>query len=453
MVNAKSVIIKKHLVIIIAKLKNKLYLIIPLFSILFYALIALYKDNFTLIPAADFPTYYYCSKLILTNPEKIYFFEIQPFPYTPFFAILFIPMGFLTFEQAHVFFFSVILILSLICIILFDQIVILKNITKKSHRLLFLIAISNGIIYVQMFDTLGARILTTFGLLWFLKREIKIRVLNKEVTKSKFIFSQMMILIFMFGVTLQYVFLVLLYLFYNVKFKDILSNVQVKKYFFLILSFLIQNFMLIVIYFISPEAILNFIGGSYRGNRTIAGSRITYDYILEKRPRDPTDGISITLVVINQYYSLAGIYINILLLSVIIMSIITLFIHLKKELKIENKFGLWALCSLFFYTFTHERYFVGLLPMITILFLDYPLKSDKYIINFLKANYLQILGLFCIIILYFVPPIHYLIRIFPLLVNIPIAFLYLKYIYIYISLVIILLFLKKKQKKNDCSMK
>ena len=43
MVNAKSVIIKKHLVIIIAKLKNKLYLIIPLFSILFYALIALYK--------------------------------------------------------------------------------------------------------------------------------------------------------------------------------------------------------------------------------------------------------------------------------------------------------------------------------------------------------------------------------------------------------------------------
>ena len=442
-----NALLKKRRLIVFTKLKNSLYILIPLFCVCIWAFIALYKDNFTLIPAADFSPCYYAAKYIFTEPEKIYFLEGQPYPYTPFFAILFFPMGFLSFEQAHIFFFVVLLIIAELIVIIFNQILILKKLSNKFYRLLFLIAISNGIIYVQTFDTLPVRLLTAFGLIWFLKREIKYRITERNLTKNKFIFTQMMILSFAFGLTPQYTFLVLLYLFHNAKFKDFFSKFQIKRYLLFLFSFIIQNFMLIVIYLISPRAIESFIKGSSRGQRILGGDPITYSDILTQRPRDPTDGISITIRVLSQYFDLSGIQINILLFSVIIMSIITLLIHLKQNLTIENKFGLWALFSLFFYTYTYERYFVGLLPMITLLFLNYELNSDKNILNFIKKNYLILIGLLTIMILYFIPPIHYLIRVFPILMNLPIALLYLKYIYVYLILSFALYMLHKKKQK------
>ena len=223
-------------IIFFYRIKENLYLLIPLCCIGLWAFIALYKDNFTLIPAADFPTFYYVAQLIFTQPEQIYFLEVQPYTYTPFFATILAPMGLLSFEQAHWFFFFVILIFSVLLIIVFNQILILKNVFNKFHRFLYLMAISNGIIYVQMFDTLTGRIFTAFLLIWFLKREIKFRNLNNNMTDTKFIFTQMMILISAFGITLQYVFLVLLYVFHNVKFKEILNKLQFKRYLLLVAS-------------------------------------------------------------------------------------------------------------------------------------------------------------------------------------------------------------------------
>jgi hypothetical protein len=439
---------RDNVVKIIEKIKTSLYILIPILCILFWAFIALYKDNFTLIPAADFPTFYYVSQLIFTEPEQIYFLEVQPYTYTPFFAMIIFPMGFLTFEQAHWYYFFFILILTELSLVLFNQILILKNVSNRFHRFLYLIAISNGIVFIQMFDTLTGRIFTAFGLIWFLKREIKFRNLKKDLTDTKFIFTQMMIIIFTFGITLQYFFLVLLYVFHNIKFKEIFSLLQIKRYLLLVISFLIQNFLLIVIFFISPEAISNLLGGHWRGESSFgsSGARLTYSHLLEKRSRDPVDSITTTVMVLSFYFDLSGINISILLVSILIMSFITFIIHIHKNLKIETKFGIWAFFSLFFYTFTQNRYFVGLLPIIVLLFLNYEIKSEKNIIEFIKKNYLILTGLICIMVLYFLPPIHYLIRVFPFLMNIPISIMLFKFTYIYLILSIDFFLLYRKNR-------
>ncbi len=435
---------------ILKKIIDNLFLLIPLCCILFWAFIALYKDGFTLIPAADFPTFYYVSQLIFTQPDQIYFLEVQPYTYTPFFATVLAPMGLLTFEQAHWFYFFLIIIFTELCLIIFNQILILKDISNRFHRFLILLTLSNGITFVQMFDNLTGRIFTAFGLLWFLKREIKYRKLNKDTNKTSFIFTQMLILVFSIGMTPQYFFLVLLYLFHNVKFNEIFNKAQAKRYLLITASFFILNFMIIIIFIINPTAILNLLGGSYRGERilSIPRSRLTYSYHEENRPRDSVDGLTILILVLSIYFDLSALYINILLLSMVLMSIITIIIHSRGNLTIEQKFAYWALLSLFFFTFTQDRYFVGLLPLIALLFLDYEIVESKKIVIFIKENYLILIPLCSIMIIYFMPPIHYIIRVFPIIIYIPIALLFLRYIFLYLIIVICIILLHKRENQR-----
>jgi len=441
---------------IIDKITNSVYILVPMGCILFWAFISLAKDNFTLIHAADFDVFYIATRIFFTTPEKVYMGQTYPegahYTYTPFLLILLWPMGLLTFEQAHWYYFFFILILTELGVVLFNKILILRKVSKKFHRFLYLIAISNGIVYIQMFDILTGRIFMAFGLLWFLKREIKRRELKLEMVDNKFIFTQMMILMFFFGTSLQYIFLVILYVFHNVKLKeDIFSKLQIKRYLLIAISFLIQNFMLIVIFFISPESILNLFGGHWRGERSLGGqiTGYTYQSLLERRPRDPVDSITTTIIVMRLYFDLSGVHISILLISILIMSVITFLIHLHKNLKIEDKFGIWVLFSLFFFTFTQNRNFIALLPLITILFLNCEIKSDKNMIEFIKKNQLILIGLVCIMILFFLPPIHYLIRVFPFLMNIPISILLFKFTYVFLILSLDLFLLYRKDQTDS----
>jgi len=86
--------------------------------------------------------------------------------------------------------------------------------------------------------------------------------------------------------------------------------------------------------------------------------------------------------------------------------------------------------------------------LILILFLEYRIEPAEYLFDFVKKNFLLLIGLACIMLLYLMPPIHYLIRKFPFLMNIPIAILFLKYTYIYIVLTIDLYLLNKKKNQN-----
>lgn len=435
-----------------SKIKSNLYLLIPMCCIFFWALVSLIKDNFNPLGASDFPAIYFAAKYIFTKPELVYSDAISPpYPYTPFIATIFAPIALLPIKTAHWVYLFITLILSYLLIINFDQILKMKNIERKLHRLFFLLAISNGLRYVQLFDYLTSKMWTAFFLIYFLRREIEYRELNKERESFKFKFTQWMILIFSIGITPQFFFLIILYLFYNVKFKEIFTRKQIQIYILMILVFFIQNFMFIIIFLVSPESILFFFGGSWRGRHTIYNPNLTYEYLVENRVRLPVDTLSHIFHVLSLYFDLSSFNFDLLFPSLILMSITTILIHLKTNLKIEEKFGLFSLFSLFFYTLIAPRYYIVLLPLIEILFIK-EIEDRENFMEYVKTNFLIILGLFCIILLYFMPEIHYLARVIPFLYNIPIALLLIRSTVIYIVLaVVVLRIYKKNNQKLDNS--
>jgi len=208
--------------------------------------------------------------------------------------------------------------------------------------------------------------------------------------------------------------------------------------------------MMVIIFFISPEAIINFFGGSYRGGGSTyyPPDTLTYSYIVQNEIRDPISGILIMIHVLSLYFDMSSVQINYFFLSIILMSIITILIHSCKSLSIEKKFGLWALLSLFFYGFTQNRYFVGLLPLIALLLTDREIIESRRLIEFLRKNFLTILGLTCLLTLYLMPPVFYLARLFPFIQYIPIVLMFLRYIFIYLIIVLVVMLLHKEEILN-----
>lgn len=413
--------------------------------IFFWAMISLIKDNFNILGASDFKAIYYAAQYIFTKPELVYSDAILPaYPYTPCIATLFAPIALLPFETAHWIYFAITLILAYFLIINFDQILKIKNVENKLYRVLFLLAISNGLRYVQLFDYLTSKMWTAFFLIYFIRREIEYRELNKDRDTLKFKFTQWMILIFAIGISPQFGFLIFLYLFYNVKSKEIFTKKQIQIYLLVVIVFFIQNFMFVVIFLVAPEGILAFFGGSYRGRKRVYWPNLTYEILVKSRTRLPSDTISHIFHVLSLYFDLSALNFDLLLPSLIIMSIITILIHFKNNLNIEEKFGFFSLFSLFFYTMLAPRYYIVLLPLIAILMID-KIEECEGLIDFVKVNLLLLFGLACIVILYFIPEIHYLLRVIPLLYNVPIALLLLRQTFVYIALAIIIFKIYRRQ--------
>jgi len=431
---------------LLIKIKYNSYIFIPMICIFFWAIVSLIKDDFNILGASDFPAIYYAAKYIFTKPELVYSDAIvPPYPYTPCIATIFAPIALLPLETAHWIYLIITLILSYLLIINFDQILKIKHIERKLHRLIFLLAISNGLRYVQLFDYLTSKMWTAFFLIYFLRREIEFRELNKNRDNLKFKFIQWMILIFSIGISPQFFFLIFLYLFYNIKFREIFSKKQIKIYFLMIVVFFIQNFMFIIIFLVAPESITFFFGGSWRGRHMIYRPNLTYEYLVENRVRLPADTLSHIFLVLSLYFDLSALNYDLLLPSLIIMSIITILIHFKKKLSLEEKFGYFAIFSLFFNTMIAPRYYIVLLPFIAILFIN-KMKDCEKIMEFIKLNSLLLLGLICIVILYFIPEIHYLLRVFPILYHVPIGFLILRQTFVYAILTSTIIILNKKYK-------
>jgi len=434
---------------LLIKIKKNSYLLIPMICIFFWALVSLIKDDFNILGASDFPAIYYAAKYMFTKPELVYSDAISPpYPYTPCIATIFAPIALLPFETAHWIYFFITLILSYLLIINFDQILKIKKIERKLYRLFFLLAISNGLRYVQLFDYLTSKMWTAFFLIYFLRREIEFRESNKNRDNLKFKFIQWMILIFAIGISPQFFFLIFLYLFYNIKFREIFSKKQIKIYFLMIVVFFIQNFMFLIILVVSPESINYFFGGSWRGRSRVYWPNLNYVQIVEQRIRFPADTLSHIFLVLSLYFDLSALKFNLLLPSLILMSFITLLIHFKKYIMIEEKFGYFALFCLFFYTMIAIRYYIVLLPFIAILLIN-KMKDCEELMEFVKSNFLLILGLICIIILYFIPEIHYLLRVFPILYNVPIVFLLLRQTFVYLILTTTIFILNKKYKLSS----
>lgn len=431
-------------------LKSYLYLIIPIITLSSWALISLIKDDFNLLDSIDYPAFYYAGKNIFTNPDLVYFKKDgshSKYYYLPSFASVFFIFTLFNYGISQWIYFFVLYLFGCLSIIKFNEILDCKQIGDKFNRFLILMVISNGLIVMQVFDYLQSKFITLFLILLFIEREIKIKDKNFDNIDIRFQFIQFSILIFTLGMVPPFIFLAIIYIFNNISIKSIFSKNQIKKYVILIITFIYQNFM----FFLSPNLLFDFINGtSFRTN--ISNINI-FELTTETIISEQIVLIKIPLVVIG---SLLNIQFQYYLFSIIVMTIITIFLSFKKEIDIEKKFCYFVLFSLFFNVYIDGTIFAFLLPLILIFIVETAnIKNIKNYwnpisyLNYVIDNFSFLIGLLCLAIIYFMPPLDFIYRITPLILLIPVILFALLFIIIYTILIIDLYFLKKKRNKLE----
>lgn len=350
---------------------NKWYLLLPIGSILFYALRTLFCD-FPKPLGLDFNAFYYAGKYIFSHPEWIYTDQIMPgYVYFPGFASIFSLLSIFPYEYALVIYFILLLLFAELSIIYLDQILTIKEVNIKM-KIPILLAVAGGHVVTLVFEMVQSKYIAAFLLLLFLKRELQ---REEKEFDLKFFAGQGIILVILISI-LPYLFCpALIYLLYNSD--GIFTTNQLRKYLLLFAEFFIFNFMFLV----QPYLILDYL------NR-IFNQFITSETILFRR----------ALPIMIFYYINAIISIPWELVSGII--IICFFflntvymIYLKKP--IEIKFGLFFLFFLLFsnpfYPYTH---YAVLLPVIILLFRKLNIKSLFAVFLIYLSYYIDPFSLF-----------------------------------------------------------
>ena len=123
-------------------IRNLLYLVFPIFCLIFWALLSLIKDNFSLTHVPDFPTFYKAGKFIYTDSENLYSSKISPrYHYFPSFASIFFFLTFFDIETSKWIYFFILLSIAIFSVIEFNKILILKNVDNKFNRFLYLMVL------------------------------------------------------------------------------------------------------------------------------------------------------------------------------------------------------------------------------------------------------------------------------------------------------------------------
>ena len=422
---------------ILKLLKQRLYLIIPLIFLFFWAFLSLLKDNFNLLNTVDFPVFYNAGKNIFTNPDLVYSSSSLYF-YLPSFATIFSLLTLIDYAVSQWIFFFILLIFSVLSIIEFDKILRLKNVESKFNRFLFLIVLCNGLKIMNTFDYLQPKFIVLYLILLFVRREIEARNSNTEF-RLRFCITQLTILIFALCMVPSLFFILIIYLFNNIKIKEIFSKDQLKKYFLAIVIFVGLNFMFLVY----PSLISDFISRMLlKGSKSTNIYVLTPQIIVNDQLGFPINTLQILILILN-------LDINVSILSIIIMIIIAILLALLKNGSLEKKIGYIILFSLFFNVFTLRNIYIVLNPLLALLLVinienikDFRKISEYF--HFIKQNFLFLLGLICISILYFLPPIYYIFRILPITQIIPLQLMLLIETFIYIVLTADLYLLKNK---------
>jgi hypothetical protein len=383
-------------------IKEKLYLILPLICLSFWALLALAKDNFTIAGACDYKNFYYAGRYLFTNPDILYNQDYLYYHYLPSFALIFIPLSIIDYLISEWIFFFIILFFGGVSLYYFDKILLLYDIENKFNRFLILIVLSNGIRFMQGFDCLQPKQIVLFLFLLFLEREIRTRKFNPEKLNSlKFQFFQSMILIFTVGMIPYFAFLIFIYLFERVKLKEVFSKTQLQRYGVFILSFILQNFMFLIF----PTLISGFLGGLFYIRGAEESIILTPQYIVQNE-------IKFSDIFLTRLVLALGLNINdvlIVLISISFISILTLYLIINKSLSLEKKFGYFALSSLFIFTHLRPNALVIVLPFIMFLVMR-KIKLTKNVFQFTKNNLNFLIEIFCILLLYLIPPLFFLYR-------------------------------------------
>ncbi|MHA1285512.1 MAG: hypothetical protein ACTSQP_23655, partial [Promethearchaeota archaeon] len=312
---------------------------------------------------------------------------------------------------------------AILSIYTFNQILILKKVKNIYIRFLFLIILSNGYIIIRTFEMGQPKFIMSFLILYFIKREIKIRDSIEERPSLKFLFIQYSLLIFIVGTIPSLIFLLIIYTFNNINYKDIFSREQLRKYYLIIIVFLYQNF----IFLINPKLIINFLNW---------GSKI----VLSRESSLPS--------IIIFFFSIKFISdISLKMFSIVIMTIISFLLIFNKRLELEEKMGVLAFSSLLLNVFIRNNLFIFIIPLIAILFII-EVKVQENFFKFIRENLFFLFGLTALTLLYFIPDNEVIYKYVPILKEIiPLTVLNFKYGAIYIFLAIILLFSYRNRKK------
>ena len=197
-------------------------------------------------------------------------------------------------------------------------------------------------------------------------------------------------------------------------------------------------------FLVYPSLFLHFLDGLRHVKVTTDPLYIlTPDYIATIEFKPPIN----PLLIIGMFLGIETFYI--IVLSICSMIIITIFISFKQNTKIEDKFGYFFLFSFFLNSYVKMTHFMFIAPLIALLFIRNPktiedLEDFSNLRQFIKRNYLLLIGLFCVFSLVFTPPLFYLYRVFSFLKYIPVIIMLFSWTYLFIIIIFVFYFYNRK---------
>ncbi|MFX0139819.1 MAG: hypothetical protein ACFFDN_39630 [Candidatus Hodarchaeota archaeon] len=363
---------KKNSPKLFLQVKENLFLIIPMACIVLWAIIFLIMtlfnpifNNFQFI-YFDYKIWYGAGQQIHKDATKLYStdygYDIS-YTWMPCWAMIFaFSLSLIPYAIGYFILYTINILSGILFVREFNKILLLYDVKKKMHRFLFLIIISNGFVILNIFMQNQTKLMVALIIFYILRREIHYRKGGIE-KNFKYNLINYFLFVFMIGMAPYFIFLLLIYIFQDIKFKDVLKKDNMKIYAIVLSMFLIQN----ILFIIFPVLIFEFLEGFSKN----ANFFIFYlsEWLLF------TD---LQITVINS-------------ISTIILAIITLILLLKTELKIELKFAYFALVAIFIGLFAN-RVLSILLPLILLIFIQF-LKQHFEGIEFIKQNKILLIGI------------------------------------------------------------
>jgi len=275
----------------------------------------------------DFKVFYNAGRKILVNPADLY--SVSRFLYMPSFAIFFaFTFSLLPYRISFYTFYFINYLSGVFAILEFNRILILMDVKRKAHRFIFLIIISNGYLLWVIFYLNHFKFIMFLILLFIIRREIQYRKEDKKKNSQYYILTYGLF-IFMLGMSPYFIFLLFIFLFQEIKLKELFKKDNLKIYFIIIIWFIIQN----ITFILYPSQIFEFFKGFNRPAEEVRGAYPLY-------LKDFLDVKDYEMRVIS--YVFTG-----------ILVVITLILILNRTQNIEYKFGFFLLAFLFFGIISH----------------------------------------------------------------------------------------------------
>ena len=385
-------------------LKNNFHIIIPFICVIIYALIWLFHVNFILGGEFDFYIWYIAGKQALKNPARLY--DVKAYVYMPARACLFaVTFSLLPLIVAAYIHYILIFFFALIYLREFDRILKLFGLNEKIHRFLFLMILSNGAPVLGQFMYNCEKYLAGYILFYIVRKTFEFRELGVEKNLKETIIIYGMF-VFLVSTLPNLIILMIIYIFHDVNYKDLFKKRNITNYLIVIGMFAALNFLFIIY----PRLIFVFLFGGGR-------------FLLRTTPVRT-------------------------IISLIILIIITIILLKNKTLKLEMKFAWYSFAGIFFDIFS-PGYYLYYFPLSFLIFLPFLDLKDKNLSKFISNNFLIMLGLLIVQILFWINSNKLLYNLLPIPQSFAFQIDLMREILLVIYGVFLLLFIYKRKKELE----